>query len=46
VPILVVDWENDSVEGLAPAKIAVPVGTVFGDQFVSVFQSEPGPDQV
>jgi hypothetical protein len=34
------------VVGLAPAKIAVAVGTVAGDQLELVFHSWPGPAQV
>src|SRR5580692_1237932 len=46
VPILVEAAEYVTVVGFAPAKIAVVVGTVCGDQFVFVFQSAPGPAQV
>src|ERR1700722_17165152 len=46
VPMPVEACEKVSVVGAAPAKIAVLLGTVCGDQLVLVFQSAPGPAQV
>ena len=44
--MFVVATEKVSEVGLAPVKVALPVGTIAGDQLALVFQFAPGPAHV